>query len=391
MAKQASNTHTLASILEGANSRDLMMAGMSPEQIRIYRENAMRRAIASGDHARRHNEAQKALEQAIHKGERLTNSALEKLIKNAKDNNKGGIDAGDLLDFTLGNTKVNRKISRQAGLKNSLSPMLLNLYVANIMQAKKHFAGGISPMQVINQSRMIDIHRANKEIFLAATFKRKGNRIYWLTNSGPNSNVDNHKVVVELLEYDAMVIGRSSVPPAASVKKMLEHGKIKFDCDCGRHQYWYRYIATIGKFNFGAHENRYPSTRNHDITGIACKHVLRVMKTLTSPYGVSKVMGYIKDDINDIGNKNKPRLQTAKQIREDAEYLSSPKIAGHRARTIAKKIERELTKAIAQLPPRSESQTYQGLKMIQQNAPAVLTSRQRKMITDYEKKYGGGK
>nr|WP_225312426.1 hypothetical protein [Salmonella sp.] len=33
---------------------------------------------------------------------------------------------------------------------------------------------------------------------------------------------------------------------ALKIAKSLCAGRVSFDCDCGRHQYWYRYIATAG-------------------------------------------------------------------------------------------------------------------------------------------------
>ena len=170
---------------DGVSAQDLLMAGMSPEQIRQYRKQAARLASKQGGYAKAHNEAQKQLEHAIHTGERLTNATLKKLIDQARS--QAGIDAGELLDFTLGNTKLNRKLSQMSGLTNSMTPAVLGLYVANVQKAAKAFIGGISARQVINQSRPVDIKRANEQIFLATPFKRQGNQIYWLTNAGPNS------------------------------------------------------------------------------------------------------------------------------------------------------------------------------------------------------------
>lgn len=344
---------------DGVTVQDRLMAQMSPAQIRLYRQNAQRQATQANSHSQSHSNAQKALQEAIHTGERLTNASLKRLVAQAKSS--AGLDAGEILDFTLGNTRKNKKISQNSGLKNSLSPAILQFYIENVKQSAKHFAGGISPRQVVNQSRAIDIKRANEQIFLATTFKRQGNAIYWLTNAGAGSKSQNHKVVTELLDYPNLMIGRTAIPPRQEIKNLLENGKIKFDCDCGRHQYWYRYIATTGKFNFGAHENRYPSTRNPQLTGVACKHVLRVMHSLMGEYGIQKARGYIKQDLADGKGKGLSQRQTAKQIREEAQRQSGHRSAEH----WRKKIKQQLKLAVKSLTPMATQQQYQVMWQMQ--------------------------
>ena len=99
---------------------------------------------------------------------------------------------------------------------------------------------------------------------------------------------------------------------------LLNYGKLKFECDCGRHDYWYRYIATIGKYNYGIDESRYPSTRNPNVTGVACKHALRVMKHVTSAHMLAKIRAYATDDIAKASNQVRPQRKTSKQLEREA-------------------------------------------------------------------------
>ena len=366
---------------DGTSYQDLVMAGMSREQIRIYRENAARQATESTRHASSHNQYMDDIQKAIHTGERLTNDALKRLIKNARS--QSGIDAGELLDFTLGNTRVNRRLSQQAGLKNSLTFAMLSLYMANIKQARNSFVGGISPRQVINQSRAKDIERANKQIFLASTYKRQGNVVYFITNAGVGSKSKNHYVTVQLLDYPSLMVGRSTMPTYQEIKQLLEHGKIKFDCDCGRHQYWYRYIATIGKFNYGAHENRYPSTRNPKMTGVGCKHVLRVMHTLISSYGVEKIKGYIRSDLASGSGKALSQRQTASQIRQEARAQANPRAAEHWRKQIRIKLEKQLKLAFKSLTPLPSQQQYQIMQQMQR-VGIKFSKEQKAMFEAYQ-------
>lgn len=342
---------------DGVSIQDRLMAGMSREQIREFRQNAVRQAL-TGRYASTHNARHDELIQSIHLGERLTDKSLQKLIKNAKAN--AGIDSNALLDFTLGKTKVNLSLQ-----DNALSPAILQYFVENVKKASKHFTGGISPTQVINQSRQVDIKRANEQIFLATVFKRKGNVLYFLTNAGPDSKSQNHTVTVELLDMPQLLIGRKNLPTYREIKNLLTHGKIKFDCDCGRHQYWYRYIASVGKFNFGAYENRYPSTRNPQLTGVACKHVLRVMQNLMSTDGVEKIKQYIKKDLQKADGKHQSQRLTDKQISREAEFQADPRRAEHYRKKIVKKIQKQLKLAMQTLEPMPTQQQYQVMRQMQ--------------------------
>ena len=152
---------------------------------------------------------------------------------------------------------------------------------------------------------------------MAMVYKRQGNTLFFLTNSGPESKVANHKVTVQLLDYPELLL-RTKPPSLTEVRNSILHGKIRFDCDCGRHQFWYRYIATVGKYNYGIDENRYPSTRNPNLTGVACKHALRVMKHLTSGMMLSQVRDYAKADIAMAENQVKSHRRTSQQVKREA-------------------------------------------------------------------------
>ena len=342
---------------DGVSIQDRLMATMSKAQIREFRQNAVRQAL-TGRYVSTHNARHDELVKAIHLGERLTDKSLQRLIKNAGAN--AGIDSNSLLDFTLGKTKLNLSLQ-----DNALSPAILQYFVENVKKASKHFTGGISPTQVINQSRQVDIKRANEQIFLATVFKRKGNVLYFLTNAGPESKSQNHTVTVELLDMPQLLIGRKNLPTYREIKNLLEHGKIKFDCDCGRHQYWYRYIASVGKFNFGAYENRYPSTRNPQLTGVACKHVLRVMQTLTSGTTVEKIKQYVKQDLKKGDGKHHSQRLSREQITREAEFQADPRRAEHYRKKIVKKIQKQLKLAMQTLEPMPTQQQYQVMRQMQ--------------------------
>lgn len=141
----------------------------------------------------------------------------------------------------------------------------------------KQYQGGIKPKQVIDLSLPIDRDRAQKEIRQAAPVSNRGGAVHFQTNAGPNSDVQRHHVNVEFLNFNAAV---ASPADASKIVKEMLTGNVKFDCDCGRHTFWYRFIATIGGFNYGRAEDGYPRIKNPKLRGVACKHVLRVMSLI---------------------------------------------------------------------------------------------------------------
>lgn len=140
-------------------------------------------------------------------------------------------------------------------------------------------SGGILAKQVINLSSPDDRARATREIHRIIPVSNSGGVVHIQTNASAKSDVARHHVYVQFLDYDMVLADGNNALEAA--RRMLA-GKLKFDCDCGRHTYWYRYIASIGNFNYGRPEDGFPRIRNPTMKGIACKHVIRVMATITA-------------------------------------------------------------------------------------------------------------
>ncbi|MCY1434968.1 hypothetical protein D9M71_510460 [compost metagenome] len=99
--------------------------------------------------------------------------------------------------------------------------------------------------------------------------------VRFITNASKDSDDARHYVMVEFMGYPAAVA--SGAMSASKAAALMRKQNVRFDCDCGRHRYWYRYLATIGNYNSGRAESGYPKIRNPNLAGMACKHVLRVM------------------------------------------------------------------------------------------------------------------
>lgn len=157
--------------------------------------------------------------------------------------------------------------------KADLKAMAQNI---RALEDAHQYAGGITANEIISMSRSADIKRAKAEIHQAVPLQIKGGRIHFVTNAGPDSDLTRHHVIVLLENYEK---GMATGTPLQAAKRAAQ-GSIKFDCDCGKHTFWYRYITTILKVNAGRAELGFPKIRNPYLTGIACKHTLRVMEII---------------------------------------------------------------------------------------------------------------
>ncbi|MGQ0788566.1 hypothetical protein ACT4WX_10025 [Acinetobacter baumannii] len=212
-------------------------------------------------------------------------------------------DVERVLFTTLGqrNGEVPRRITRDDILA----------FQENIQLLKDQYSKGITPQNIINLSRQDDIDRANEQIYLAVPVSRKAGLVHLLTNAGPNSKVLNHHVEIEFSNFKSVVFDIDK-QALTTVKNRLAKGKIKFQCDCERHTFWYRYMATIGGYNLGRDEGGFPKIRNPHLSGVACKHVLRVVKWISSPAGIAYLKKEVeKDRKKQVGARYK---QTDKQI-----------------------------------------------------------------------------
>ena len=183
----------------------------------------------------------------------------------------------------------------------------------NILLLKDQYKKGITVQNIINLSLQDDIDRANQQIYMSVPISRKSGLVHFLTNAGPDSKVQNHHVEVEFANFNSVVfdIKKEAVN---TVKNRIANGKIKFECDCERHTFWYRYMATIGGYGLGRQEGGFPKVRNPHLSGVACKHVLRVAQWIISPAGIQYLKKQVEADRKkQVGARYK---QTDAQINE---------------------------------------------------------------------------
>lgn len=149
-------------------------------------------------------------------------------------------------------------------------------------QETAKYKKGISAKGVIDFSLPIDRKRANDEIKTAVPIFNLGEQIKFMTNSGPNSDRERHYVVVNFKNFGPIVAADILVNKTG---QEMSKSPLEISCSCGRWRYWLAYLATKGNYNSGHREDAFPKYNNPGLSGIACKHILRVMTLIhQSPF-----------------------------------------------------------------------------------------------------------
>lgn len=199
--------------------------------------------------------------------------------QDAKDAAEARKDAKGILK----NQAIQRALSKRQGIvlaygmsEVEFKPGDLEQFVQAIEKAENKFNNqvqGVPCSALLRASRAIDKQRA-KTVRNATLFQRRGNIFFFQVtgNSRPF-----YQVQIRLEEWNNAILARE--PVLVSLRKVLA-GRISFECPCGRHQYWYRYMASIGNYGLKPVETGFPKIRNKTLGGCCCKHVLKVLSEL---------------------------------------------------------------------------------------------------------------
>ncbi|EGR2324803.1 phage tail protein [Vibrio alginolyticus] len=209
---------------------------------------------------------------------------------------------------------------------------------------------GITYAFLVKNSRQIDVDRANNRvhdgtgIHKATMFGIKNNIALIRVRASRISKHEEHRVKVRFEQWDELL----HEPPNGDYNQAVQlacAGRISFDCDCGRHQYWYRYLATMGNYCIAPpKEFTFPKIRNPELSGVACKHVLKSVTMLQSLAWQRILANQMKQQARRVGfgsdnktyllNKNektaaarnrKTVVDKAAATREHAKYLRAQK------------------------------------------------------------------
>jgi hypothetical protein len=181
-------------------------------------------------------------------------------------------------------------------------------------QQTAKFRKGITAKGIIDFSLPVDRERANDEIKTAIPIAHQKGQIRFMTNSGPNSDRQRHYVIVDLVNWNPVLAGSIKIEKTGYE---LSKSPLRISCTCGRWRYWLAFLATKGNYNSGLEEHAFPKIRNPGLSGIACKHILRVV-------GMIHQSPYIKQYMTNMVKKAREKIEV------DAK-LNYEKIADSRA------------------------------------------------------------
>ncbi|WP_293000019.1 hypothetical protein [Nevskia sp.] len=247
-------------------------------------------------------------------------------------------------DDVLG--KYNAKRLLYTTLGGTLRPITdqdLREFQRNAKAAGRRYRAGITAQTVIDHSRAEDRKRAQREIKFSVPLSHAAGMFQFATNASPQSNVRRHYVAIDFINYSAVL---ASPRAAAKMADYLVKSYLKFDCDCGRHRFWFRYISTIGRFNAGRDETGFPKIRNPGLTGVACKHVLRTMAVIQQPAFKAFLARAITKDRERVGRAKVTKLR-GKDIEAIAQEQLRP--AAIKARALPKPSPAAIRKAQASI------------------------------------------
>lgn len=190
---------------------------------------------------------------------------------------------GDLL--TLGRKKKD-------GLFFTLEDMA-QLRKHRAAHAKKYgrSVAGITYAELVAGSLSIDVARANNRVadgrgITSAVIVNIQNNVLRVRVKASSVSVhQDHAVRIRLEQWDEMLEScEHSKSGYERATKTACAGRVSFDCDCGRHQFWYRHLATVGNYALAPpKEPSPPKIKNPNYVGIACKHVIKAMTMLQAP------------------------------------------------------------------------------------------------------------
>lgn len=155
----------------------------------------------------------------------------------------------------------------------------LKVIERNIQVVQKQYAKGITAKNVLDFSLLADKQRCNKQIHLCVPLSLKGNVVRFMVNASGENGVAYHYINVQFEQMPSAIMATTFDRKTAN---NVSYGKLRFECSCEHHKYTFRYLATIAGYNYGREEQAFPKIRNPTLSGVACKHVLRVMQYIRS-------------------------------------------------------------------------------------------------------------
>lgn len=132
---------------------------------------------------------------------------------------------------------------------------------------------GATLRSLLSSSLPVDIKRS-KGVRSAVLYGRKGNVLNFMVSGVQRAH---YRVQIRLEGWDRALTTNTK---ALKAVQQIISGRLSIECSCGRHQYWYRYLATIGGFAIAPLERDFPKIKNPKLSGCCCKHILKVLNEM---------------------------------------------------------------------------------------------------------------
>lgn len=162
--------------------------------------------------------------------------------------------------------------------------MLSKKLKRKITNYRYRYGKGISISKALRRSNKEDKQRSINELsifYLSGTpapmfsfiVKASGKHMFNEFGVKKNHIAKKHKVNI--------LFDTSNADYSMSPLELIRSLPVKYECGCGRHTYYYRFIWTIGlKSSLGLQQTQYPLIRNKPLKGVLCKHGIKVMDSL---------------------------------------------------------------------------------------------------------------
>ncbi len=274
----------------------------------------------------------------------------------------------------------------------------LKQFEKNRLATSKRFGKtkGVTVDQLIAASRPADIKRANGTFTPVSTNGWRGNLVrgaarlyqvrfnmlFFSVRASSESRKDLHQVKIRLEEWDDQLTN-SRANKSTATKNAL-NGKVSIDCDCERHQYWYRYLAGIGGYAIAPPtEKDFPKVRNPGLAGSCCKHVVAAFQVLRTPTYQAIIAGHLdkQRSKSGFGDDKSSRMLTKKEldkIKRSRPRQTNQKKALERAKLAVRRLMKDQTKR------ESLRRQVQSLKARTRKAEAEV-KRQKAKVEQMEK------
>ena len=229
--------------------------------------------------------------------------------------------------------------------------------------AKRFGKKGITIDQIIAASRPDDVKRANGTYVpkkengwrgnlargAARLYQVRGDTLFFSVRASEESKKQLHQVKVRLQGWNDQLINERANEKTA-VKNALD-GQILIDCDCERHQFWYRYLAGVGGYALTPPvEKDFPKVRNPDLTGACCKHVVAAFQVVRTPTYQAVIASQMKRQRQHVGFGDDKKTRELTKEDQEAIKKAKPRLTDHdKAKDRAKRLEaaeKALKKAI---------------------------------------------